>query len=463
MARRFLGGIDLLNQLVTAIGAQMGTGKLLGRSTAGSGAIEEISIGSGLSLSAGTLSATGGGGGLTKFTEAESTSSPNATVYVDSLTAAGTSTDADVALVAKGQGATLAQVPTSTTAGGNKRGLYAVDWQRVRTAAAQVASGQYSVLTGGTSNTASGLNAFIGGGDTCAASASYAAVVGGQSNTASGQYTTVGGGIGNSVSSYASSIFSGTSNFISTSSYSIIGGGNGNRVLNATNVSFIGGGESNTINSGSHAVVCGGSSNTTAGQYGFIGGGQSNSASVIAAVVAGGSANTASGQYSAILGGSNGTTRGVVGYHAFPACNAPISSAQGCTQAGLLLLARQTTSPSPTVLASNANNAGLTNTLYIESNSAYAFTGEVIAGVAGAGSTARWVISGAIKKEFSAATTTLVGTPTVTMTHNDAGASGWTVAVTADTTRGCLAVTVTGAAATTIRWVCKIETTEVTF
>lgn len=57
MARRFLGGIDLLNQLVTAIGAQMSTGKLLGRSTAGSGAIEEISIGSGLSLSAGTLSA----------------------------------------------------------------------------------------------------------------------------------------------------------------------------------------------------------------------------------------------------------------------------------------------------------------------------------------------------------------------------------------------------------------------
>lgn len=41
----------------------MATGKLLGRSTAGTGVAEEISIGSGLSLSAGTLSATGGGGG----------------------------------------------------------------------------------------------------------------------------------------------------------------------------------------------------------------------------------------------------------------------------------------------------------------------------------------------------------------------------------------------------------------
>jgi hypothetical protein len=49
------------------------------------------------------------------------------------------------------------------------------------------------------------------------------------------------------------------------------------------------------------------------------------------------------------------------------------------------------------------------------------------------------------------------------MTHNDAGAATWVVAVTADTTNGGIAVTVTGAAATTIRWVCKINTTEMTY
>lgn len=38
----------------------MATSRLLGRTTAGTGAAEEISVGSGLSLSAGTLSATGG-------------------------------------------------------------------------------------------------------------------------------------------------------------------------------------------------------------------------------------------------------------------------------------------------------------------------------------------------------------------------------------------------------------------
>ena len=41
----------------------MATGSILGRSTAGTGAVEEISVGSGLSLSAGTLTATGTGTG----------------------------------------------------------------------------------------------------------------------------------------------------------------------------------------------------------------------------------------------------------------------------------------------------------------------------------------------------------------------------------------------------------------
>lgn len=59
MARKFLSGIDLVSQAITAIGAQMSSSRLLGRTTAGSGAIEEITVGSGLSLSGGTLSATG--------------------------------------------------------------------------------------------------------------------------------------------------------------------------------------------------------------------------------------------------------------------------------------------------------------------------------------------------------------------------------------------------------------------
>jgi hypothetical protein len=39
---------------------------------------------------------------------------------------------------------------------------------------------------------------------------------------------------------------------------------------------------------------------------------------------------------------------------------------------------------------------------------------------------------------------------------------GWTLALTADTTNGALAITTTGAA-TNIRWVATIQTSEVTY
>ena len=68
-------------------------------------------------------------GGLTYFTEAQNTTAPNATVPVDSLTAVASTANADLAIVPKGTGALMADIPDNTTTGGNKRGQYAVDWQ----------------------------------------------------------------------------------------------------------------------------------------------------------------------------------------------------------------------------------------------------------------------------------------------------------------------------------------------
>jgi hypothetical protein len=48
---------------ITGSGLTMVTARILGRSTAATGAVEEITVGSGLSLTGGTLTATGGGGG----------------------------------------------------------------------------------------------------------------------------------------------------------------------------------------------------------------------------------------------------------------------------------------------------------------------------------------------------------------------------------------------------------------
>lgn len=85
-------------------------------------------------------------------------------------------------------------------------------------------------------------------------------------------------------------------------------------------------------------------------------------------------------------------------------------------------------------------------------NSAFQFQMQIIAGVTGGGNTSSWTVSGAIKRGATAASTVLVGTPTVTMTGQDVGAAAWAVAITADATNGSLKLTVTGAAATTIRW-----------
>ena len=100
------------------------------------------------------------------LTFAFDTSSPNATVNVASLTSAVASTNGDLALVAKGNGAVVAQIPTGTLAGGNKRGQRAVDFQMIRLNAVEVASGENAVLVGGYANKSTALQTFVGGGHT---------------------------------------------------------------------------------------------------------------------------------------------------------------------------------------------------------------------------------------------------------------------------------------------------------
>jgi hypothetical protein len=163
------------------------------------------------------------------------------------------------------------------------------------------------------------------------------------------------------------------------------------------------------------------------------------------------------------MGGFRGTTRGVVGNHVFPACNDPVASSTGVSQAALLVLGTQTTDATATVLRSTSAAAGTTNQVILPNNSAYFFTGEVVSGVTGGGNTKGWTIEGVIKRGANAASTTLVGTPTVTSMYADVGAATWTIAVTADTTNGGLAVTFTGQAGTTIRTVAQIRTTEMTY
>ena len=239
----------------------------------------------------------------------------------------------------------------------------------------------------------------------------------------------------------------------------VIGGSQNNAASNSAGVFA---GDFNNAN-GQRSVVVGGQSNSANGAYAGILAGQANAANGAYAGIVGGTGNFANSNVSGVFCGSRGTTRSINGYSVFPASETPIAVVSGITQSALLVLARQTTNATPTVLSSDNFSASTINQVILPNNSAYTFQGTCIAARTAAGDTSSWKFEGAIKRGANAASTTLVAAVIPTVIAQDIGAVTWVLAVTADTTNGGIKVEVTGAAATTIRWVCKIETTEVTF
>jgi hypothetical protein len=287
----------------------------------------------------------------------------------------------------------------------------------------------HGIVVGGGNNQATGSYSFIGGGGDAGTA--------GNRNVASADWATVCGGIKN--------VASGIGSFI---------GGGGTA----------GGSPLSNTASGVLSTIAGGWNNNANASYSSIVGGQSNLATASYAFVGGGQSNQSNGTNSAISGGAFGTARSIVGNQVFPAHNSPISSsAYGISQSALLVLGVQTTDATATALRSDTSAASGTNQVILPNNSAYYFRGEVVAGVTGGGNTKGWYVEGVIKRGAGVGTTALVGTPTVTSLYADAGASTWALTATADTTNGGLAITFTGQASTTIRCVCQLRTTEMTF
>ena len=274
----------------------------------------------------------------------------------------------------------------------------------------------------------------------------HGVVVGGGNNQATGSYSFIGGG-GDAGTAANRNVASGD--------WSAVVGGKANQATGEA--SFVGGGGQRNGN-----VL----SNQSSGNASFVGAGLTNLASGAGSGIPSGYGNVANSDWSFVGGGQYGSTRSIIGFNAFAASGNPFgtgSTANSPSQSGLLVLARQTTDATPTVLASNSSAASGTNQVILPNNSAYYFKVRVIAGVTGAGNTKAWTLEGAIKRGAGVGTTAIVGTVTTTIVAADAGASTWTVTATADTTNGGLAITVTGQAATTIRWVAKAETAEMTY
>lgn len=270
------------------------------------------------------------------------------TQATSSWTATNAAANVNAAIIPKGTGALIAQIPDGTFVGGNARGINAVDFQRIRPSFAgggRVATGERSFIGNGNGNFVSGTNSgvlcgdgngvdggnsgivsgtnnsisggdkrsFIGSGQFNAISSfptsvgivsglsntannNYAFIGGGQSNTASGSHSVVGGGQSNTASGNQSAVLSGNTNTCSGSSQSVICGG------------------LNNSNAGQQSAICGGRDNSIGGggdKFAFIGAGYLNStASGNKTAIVGGQENTATADYSVVVGGQSNASSG---------------------------------------------------------------------------------------------------------------------------------------------------------
>jgi hypothetical protein len=169
-----------------------------------------------------------------------------------------------------------------------------------------------------------------------------------------------------------------------------------------------------------------------------------------------GSSCVAAGTDSIALG--NAAKSSQIGKYSF-ASN--IFSAGGDAQAGKIVLRAETTTTTAVALTSDGGAASTNNQLILPNNSAHTFSILVVARRDGySNSSAGYKFEGIIERLGSAASTTLVAV-SKTVLGEGSNATTWDVNVAADTTNGGLSVTATGAAASTIRWVAVVDTSEV--
>jgi len=291
-----------------------------------------------------------------------------------------------------------------------------------------ISVGGFSQATGSTSQ-AFGWSAY--------ATASDATAIGEDARSAGSGAIALNNSYASGTDSFAAAIANNTATYGATGANSVAMGYRSKASFNKT-----------TAIGGEQAFASGGNS--------FAAGGEFQTASGAMSVALGGSVNTASGEASYAYGKRSLADK--VGKYAY---GAQLVGTSGVTQSGMMVLIAATADATPNILRSNTNAASTINQVILPNNSAYFFSGTIIARQDAASGTdmGAWEIKGAIRREGSAATTTLVKS-----TIDDFNVpAGWAVALTADTTNGGLAITVTGSAATNIRWVATVSTSEVTY
>jgi hypothetical protein len=200
--------------------------------------------------------------------------------------------------------------------------------------------------------------------------------------------------------------------------------------------------------------VFGGATNYSQGTYSVIVGGKINTVNGNSAFATG-QRNTVNGAFAFGIGQRNLAPK--QGQFAMGAAN--IASTAGAAQQSLYEMANVTTDATTTKLWLDGDVGTLP--LTIATNQAFAFHILVVAATILAADSAMFLINGGIANNNG--TVALVGVPTSALIGNTAGAALWTAVAAADNTAKALLINVTGAAATTIRWVAAVQCAEVTF
>ena len=138
-------------------------------------------------------------------------------------------------------------------------------------------------------------------------------------------------------------------------------------------------------------------------------------------------------------------------------------SSAGDAQTGTFVLRSDTTDATAEALTTTNSAASTSNQIILPNESAISFSGTVVCreDATDGDDYAGWEVKGVIMRQGAAADTTL-GVGIVNKLYSTSGISAADVALSADTTNGGLKVEVTGVAATNLRWVATINTSEVT-
>ena len=340
------------------------------------------------------------------------------------------------------------------------------------TAGSKVTSGSFNTFLGnnaGNSVTTGSNNVSIGYDSDCSASTSSQTAVGYNAQAAGSQATALTYSYASGADSFAAAITNNTSSYGATGANSIAMG----QLAKSSSAQGVAIGDHATAGSGGQALALGqyatasgtssiaiagylcsatGSSSIAIGSNYYFG---TPTASGGGSIVIG-DGSTASALYSMVWG--HGGTATIIGKQTHATGR---FSASGDSQEGRFIMRSDTTDATAEALTTNNSTASTTNQIILPNNSAYSFSGTIVARESAASGTdcAAWEIKGLIRREGSAGTTVLVNSATTVIDNTPS----WGMALSADTTNGGLKIEVTGAAATNIRWVATIHTSEVIY